>query len=433
MAGDSGIPGHFPHQLADWWERGAGAAKIRWGEGGDFMRCVRLAVGEAHMDPERAKGFCAERHHAVLGIYPATHAAMEHGRAAMADSKQPYGDVTYADPGYQADGKKRYPLDSVEHCKAAWSYINQAGNAAQYTAEQLSAIKGRIKSALRKYGVTVSEDQPAESGRAESLAPYFRSFPLEDISIRTGGDGRTVEAYAAVFNTPAPVRDQDGEYMEELDPAVFNRAISDARPQGGRANWRVGVFYNHAMTLYGTPSERHSVPIGKTLDMKADSRGLWTLTRYHRGELADEVLEAIREGSIPGYSFSGNFRRSNPLIPRGGFRKDYRTGELPRVRRMESTLAEYGPTPRPVYEGAAVTGMRSDMLLGAMMNDPELAARMISMFRDGAPLDSPPLPGAPRPGDSPAEDSHLVRSGRSVKEELQAARSAFLQRHRRNE
>jgi hypothetical protein len=31
MASDSGIPGHFPHQLAQWWEHGAGAAKIRWG------------------------------------------------------------------------------------------------------------------------------------------------------------------------------------------------------------------------------------------------------------------------------------------------------------------------------------------------------------------------------------------------------------------
>jgi hypothetical protein len=188
------------------------------------------------------------------------------------------------------------------------------------------------------------------------------------------------------------------------------------------------------MTLYGTPSERHAMPIGRTLDMRADSRGLWTLTRYHRTELADEVLENIREGAIDGYSFSGQFRRSEPLIPRGGFRKNYRTGELPHVRRTESTLAEYGPTPRPVYEQAAVMGMRAEQLLGAMASDPELAMRMVTMFRDGAPhdADSPPLSGAPHEGDSPAEDSHLlVRSGRSVKQDMQAARSAFLQRHRR--
>lgn len=83
------------------------------------------------------------------------------GRASD-DPKKPYGDVKYADPGYQEDGKKRYPIDTKEHCLAAWSYINQAGNASKYTAEQLKAIKGRIKAALKKYGVEVDEDKSAD-------------------------------------------------------------------------------------------------------------------------------------------------------------------------------------------------------------------------------------------------------------------------------
>lgn len=81
----------------------------------------------------------------------------------MADTA-PYGpksQVTYADPGYQSDGKARYPLDSEDHCRAAWSYINQADNAAMYTSAQLSAIKSRIKAAGRKYGITFSEDVKA--------------------------------------------------------------------------------------------------------------------------------------------------------------------------------------------------------------------------------------------------------------------------------
>jgi hypothetical protein len=49
------------------------------------------------------------------------------------------------------------------------------------------------------------------------MMEYTRSFSLEDISVRSGGDGRTVEAYATVFNTPAEVRDQDGEYIEVID------------------------------------------------------------------------------------------------------------------------------------------------------------------------------------------------------------------------
>lgn len=51
-----------------WFERGEGAAKIRWGTKGDFMRCVHLA--EKHMNPEHARGFCNKRHRAVTGSAP---------------------------------------------------------------------------------------------------------------------------------------------------------------------------------------------------------------------------------------------------------------------------------------------------------------------------------------------------------------------------
>lgn len=80
-------------------------------------------------------------------------AALEAERAA----KEPYGDVEYADPGYQKDKQKRYPIDSAAHVKAAWSYIHQEKNRAFYTAEQLTQIEGRIKAAAKKFGITVSD------------------------------------------------------------------------------------------------------------------------------------------------------------------------------------------------------------------------------------------------------------------------------------
>lgn len=76
---------------------------------------------------------------------------------ASGDGSKPYGDVAYADPGYQEDKKKRYPIDTEEHVRAAWSYINQADNAAKYSSEHLAAIKGRIKSAAKKFGITISD------------------------------------------------------------------------------------------------------------------------------------------------------------------------------------------------------------------------------------------------------------------------------------
>lgn len=79
-------------------------------------------------------------------------------RDRRADAKKPYGDVTYADPGYQKDGKKRYPLDTKDHVKAAWSYINMPKNAKAYSADQLSKIKAKIKAAAKKVGVEISGD-----------------------------------------------------------------------------------------------------------------------------------------------------------------------------------------------------------------------------------------------------------------------------------
>lgn len=107
----------------------------------------------------------------VLGHDETIHATgevMDPSEEREGDPKKPYGDVKYADPGYQKDGKKRYPIDTKEHAKAAWSYINQAGNASSYSAEQLKAIKGRIKAACKKFGVEIDDgrgSEPAETTR----------------------------------------------------------------------------------------------------------------------------------------------------------------------------------------------------------------------------------------------------------------------------
>lgn len=71
--------------------------------------------------------------------------------------KKPYGDVAYADPGYQADKKKRYPL-TADKVQAAWAYINQSKNQKPYTSAQLSSIKSKIKSAMAKFGHKVSDN-----------------------------------------------------------------------------------------------------------------------------------------------------------------------------------------------------------------------------------------------------------------------------------
>jgi hypothetical protein len=60
--------------LRRYWVRGEGAAKIRWGQPGDWKRCVRYL--SKHLGP-RAKGYCQLRHKEALGYYTATHAKKE--------------------------------------------------------------------------------------------------------------------------------------------------------------------------------------------------------------------------------------------------------------------------------------------------------------------------------------------------------------------
>ena len=183
------------------------------------------------------------------------------------------------------------------------------------------------------------------------MIEFTRSFPLEDISIRAGGDGRTVEAYAAVFGQEVPISDGDGRYLERIDPTAFNKTLADK-------GTRFSVLYNHGMTIYGTPSDSGSMPIGTPLEVRADSRGLLTVTRYNKTPLGDATLEAIASGSLRAQSFAGAFVRSDKAKPRGGFRADA-AGALSLVTRQEINLREYGPTPFPAYSDAAIMGVRS--------------------------------------------------------------------------
>ena len=58
-------------KLRRYWVHGEGAAKIRWGQPGDWKRCVKHLY--KYLGP-RAKGYCQLRHKEALGYYTSTHA-----------------------------------------------------------------------------------------------------------------------------------------------------------------------------------------------------------------------------------------------------------------------------------------------------------------------------------------------------------------------
>ncbi|MDE2019835.1 MAG: phage major capsid protein [Patescibacteria group bacterium] len=98
------------------------------------------------------------------------------GRLIRKDDKKPYGNVKYADPGYQKDGKARYPIDTKEHAKAAWDYINKTKNADKYSPENLAKVKSKIKAACKKFGVDTSDE------RTEAVPETRTAVDLEKIA-----------------------------------------------------------------------------------------------------------------------------------------------------------------------------------------------------------------------------------------------------------
>ena len=64
-----------------------------------------------------------------------------------------YGDVKFADPV-----NNKYPIDTEEHVRAAWSYINHKDNAAKYEKDEVELIKKRIKKAAEKFDIEISDD-----------------------------------------------------------------------------------------------------------------------------------------------------------------------------------------------------------------------------------------------------------------------------------
>lgn len=162
--------------------------------------------------------FCADWAMALEGT-PSGYARLD-----IADAKKPYGDVEYADPGYQADNVKRYPIDTEAHARAAWSYIHQAGNAEKYTADQLSSVRQKVQAALKKFGVDAENKEvekvqkmaDAKSGsnkpnKSSTSKPSDQKASSEDQSVASEGGTIPMETMT-----------------QETHDALLDKALRDA-------------------------------------------------------------------------------------------------------------------------------------------------------------------------------------------------------------
>lgn len=196
----------------------------------------------------------------------ATAVKKSHTKVAEADNpKKPYGDVSYADPGYQPDKKKRYPLDSAEHCRAAWSYINQGDNASAYNSDQLKQIKGRIMAAAKRYGISISDNDGDESTK-EAVQEHVRheGRVLEAKDADAGG-GRVYRVRIIQYGDSRNRRRYPESVMREAagkyeGAKAYDHHREDKELRSSTVNGLVGWYENVEAADDGLYGDLHLMP-----------------------------------------------------------------------------------------------------------------------------------------------------------------------------
>jgi len=250
-----------------------------------------------------------------------------------------------------------------------------------------------------------------------------RDLTLEDLTVRSDGSGRVIEAYAAAFRTASgqairqEVIDQEGHYREQLAPGSFTKTVQER-------GLNFGVLFNHAKTIHGTPNPEATMPIGVPLEVTPDERGVYTVTKYLENPLADRALNAIKEGAIKAQSFSGRFIKSVRTYPEGRT-----SGALPLITRHEIDMREYGPAVFAAYPDAAILGSRTvDLFFRALLaTPPDQRAEFLQNFEGlttPALLEPEALTIGTPPGAAAADEPATRHSAQQFRDRIRAARKS---------
>jgi Escherichia/Staphylococcus phage prohead protease len=202
-------------------------------------------------------------------------------------TNKPYGDVEYADPGYQADGKRRYPVDTEGHIRAAWNYINHPDNQKPYTSEQLAKVRSRIIAAWKK------RIDPAGPPSASKEHVMFETKDF-DLEVKGVSDKGTFEGYASTFGNV----DLGGDKMM---PGAFAKTLAEHKSRG-----------TSPLMLW---SHDPRSPIGVWKEMLEDASGL-----YVKGDLlidqkvpsADMVHSLLKAKAVRGLSIGYRVKEAEP-------------------------------------------------------------------------------------------------------------------------
>ena len=162
-------------------------------------------------------------------------AIAKRGDVSPEEGKGKYGDVDFAD-----EKNKKYPIDTEDHIRAAWNYINKSANAGKYSADDVKSIKRKIiaawKRKIDKDGPPSASDESSKKAESslvvsaaattsfDGQAPEQIVFmPRGEWTINPRVDGQPKEVTVTVDETTAATLQSDFE----------RRLTAPVRPTGG--------------------------------------------------------------------------------------------------------------------------------------------------------------------------------------------------------
>lgn len=166
---------------------------------------------------------------------------------------------------------------------------------------------------------------------------------IEPAELKADFGQRLIEGYASVFN----VVDLVGDVVM---PGAFAKTITERQPRK-----LIKCFYDH------------SIPIGMPVELREDSRGLFTVNRISNVPEGDKVLQFVADGVCAHMSFAYD------VIGREIVQRE---GAEPIRRLTELKLYEEGPVHWPANEQAELLGMKqlAEALREARAKAPDLRA-----------------------------------------------------------
>ncbi|MEU1572572.1 HK97 family phage prohead protease [Streptomyces collinus] len=182
--------------------------------------------------------------------------------------------------------------------------------------------------------------------------PLVVTRAVDFVSERPAGesDGRTLQGYASVFNSPAVIDSWEGRFTEVVQRGAFAATIRGPIPI---------MQYNH-----GTDPRVGTVPIASVQLLREDEHGLFVQARMYSNDAVEPIREAIAGHSIRGMSIKFRIRSESWTDAEGRSVRAHEVGdrlcrgdELTRLIHSVD-LIELGPVLHPVFEATSV-GLRS--------------------------------------------------------------------------